>query len=165
MGPSGRGQEKRRRAEREKEMKRRERWEEEFLKNEAELSRSAKTPAAMAVFKRSEKNRRRQFFAQKEAEQELERKKSEEQQEHFVVQAPRQISGERSRREERVSREPEKEDRRREEPLMDDTDFEAEGQSKPPRKEYERITIRLEECSSYEETSDEEEAENEEEEE
>merc|ERR1712087_379585 len=83
----------------------------------------------------------------------------------FVIQAPRQTLVERSRREERTSREPEKEDRRREEPLMDDTDFGKEGQSKPPRKEYERITIRVEECSSYEETSDEEEAENEEEEE
>ena len=82
-------EEKRKRREREEELKRRERWEEEFLKNEAELSRSAKSPAAMNAFKRSEKGRRRQFFAKKEAEQELERKRLEEQQEHFVIQAPR----------------------------------------------------------------------------
>ena len=104
--------------EEQEEDKRKKEWDEEFLRSEAELSRTAKNPRALKTFNDYAKGRRARFMAEKEAEFELEKKRKEEQEGVFVLEAPKKTSSRRSRREERSS---ERSGREEQEVIMDET--------------------------------------------
>ena len=115
--------------EEQEEDKRKKEWDEEFLRSEAELSRTAKNPRALKTFNDYAKGRRARFMAEKEAEFELERKRKEEQEGNFVLTAPKKTSSERSRREERSS---ERSGREEQEVILDET---------IGRKDFERLSL------------------------